>query len=179
MLLYEGSIEIDVPVGYTDISRLLGVHSYQRTFAKQGNKDDFVIIDVMHPVEQADMHIEDILRMNEIFTPSIQEIEYTSREFRKSIHMYMKKHKCTQKPIQRNKKEQEYEWIYTRLSGEVTKNDGEIKSVEIVIGITKYVLCDIVISVFKEETYTEQEIEDIKNMIKTIRVINHNAFIQQ
>lgn len=177
MLLYENSIDIKIPKGYRDISHLVAAQNYQYMFAGDSGQEEFLIIDLMQPVAEVDLHIEDILGMNDVDRPSIVSVEYTSDEFKRGIDTFLNKSSSKVSPRKVEKEGNALEWMFTRIDGYISRNDGKVRLMHIYIGVTKYVYSDIVISMFKEGPIEDGKEEEIRSMMKTVEVLNSDIFI--
>lgn len=177
MLLYDKSIEAPVPPEYKDISHLVAAPKYQYMFAGSAeDKDDFMLIDLMQPAIEVDLHIEEILTMNEVKKPAVASIEYTSGAFKESLEIFSSRYKSRASLVQ-VEKEGELDWVCVQINGNISRNDGITRHMRLVIGITRHSLADIVISMFKEETLPEERLAQVKEMVKKVRVIDPSIFI--
>jgi len=179
MLLYNRSIEIDVPESYRDISAQMVAQDYQYVLAREGDSENFMFIDLMRPHPDVDLHIEDIIQMNEIDMPTILEMSYTSQGFKKGIYMFLMKYKSQIKPKLEKREEGGLEWMFSQMEGEMTRNDGDTRRMFIVVGVAKYLACDVVISIFKEDMFTEREIDHARKMVREVKVLNNDLFIEE
>ncbi|OAG29036.1 hypothetical protein NEDG_01175 [Nematocida displodere] len=177
MLLYEDSIDIAVPEGYKNISHMMAAQNYQYMFAGDDETDNFMIIDLMQPIQEVDLHIEDILSMNDIVDPQIVSLKYTCASFKEGIGAFLAKYKSTIHPELVEKTAEGLNWMCAELEARVSRNDGVVRSIQITIGVTKYTLSDIVTSVFRE-TKNEKQEEAVRKMVQTIQVLNTDIFIQ-
>ncbi|KAI5189024.1 hypothetical protein NECID01_0379 [Nematocida sp. AWRm77] len=176
MLLYNSSIKIDIPEDYRDISFLLVGLDYQCMFTRDSSTDDFIIVDLMQSLEEIDLHIEDILGMNDVEECVVQSLEYTSPAFQEGISMFVSRRKCVESPKIVEKGPAVMEWMFSHTKGMVTRSDGRSRSLNIFIGVAKYSMADIVVSVFKEASVTSEEKESLKRIIQSIEVLNPDLF---
>lgn len=177
MLLYDNSIDINIPSSYEDISHLVAAQNYQYMFAGEFGQEEFLIVDLMQPVAEVDLHIEDILGMNDVDRPNVVMVEYTSNEFKQGIETFLNKFSSKIKPVQVEKELESLNWICVRIDGYISRNDGKVRLMHIYIGVTKYALSDIVISLFKEGPVCVEKEAQIKEMMRTVRVLNPDIFI--
>lgn len=177
MLLYDNAIEAAVPPEYKDISHLVAAPKYQYMFAGSAEKqDDFMLIDLMQPAVEVDLHIEEILTMNEVQKPVIAWIEYTSDIFKKNLDIFCSRYKC-RRSLQKVERDGELDWVCVQIDGNILRNDGITRHMRLIIGITRHPLSDIVVSMFKEETLPDEREKQIKQMVKQIRVLDPSIFI--
>lgn len=176
MLLYDGSIELDIPNRYQDISRLMAAQSYQCMFAGESETDDFLIVDLMQPIKEVDLHVEEILEMNNVESPEIITLEYTSPEFESGVKAFLAKYKGSVEASKVEKQEKEPEWMCTHLYGKISRNDGITRTLHMIIGVAKHELTDIVVSVFKESAVSKEAEEQIKQMLRNVKVHDPNIF---
>ncbi|KAI5179820.1 hypothetical protein NEOKW01_0283 [Nematocida sp. AWRm80] len=178
MLLYDNCVKINIPEEYKDISDYLAAMNYQYMFMAEIGKDYFLIVDLMQPVVEVDLHIEDILAMNDIKGPRIQEIEYSSEIFRKSLNIFIKKHssKIIPKPIQ--KATNGLDHVYMVINANISRKDGVLREMTIILGICKHKLADVIISIFVEGEIEEAKQAELKEMISTVEMVDTHVFTQ-
>ncbi|KAI5171200.1 hypothetical protein NEFER03_0602 [Nematocida sp. LUAm3] len=177
MQLYDESIEVDIPVRYKDISQLIAAQKYQYMFACDAqDTDNFLIVDLMQPVAEVDLHMEDILGMNDVEAPRIVSVVYTCEQFMKSINMFLARYKSKVIPERIENPSESLEWVSALIEGRVTRSDGVQRYIQIVVSIMKHSLSDIVISIFKEGNIREEEKEEILRMNRSVRVLNPCIF---
>ncbi|KAH9385936.1 uncharacterized protein NEMAJ01_0832 [Nematocida major] len=177
MLLYDESIDIKIPNEYKDISNLIAAQNYQYMFVGGSDQDEVLIVDLMQPVPDVDLHIEDILGMNDVDGATVISVEYTSDEFKQGIHTFLNKYRSKVGIVQRDRHPGMLNWMCTRIDGYISRNDGKVRRMHIYIGVTKHTLSDIVISLFKEGDIDQKQEESIKEMISTVQVINSDIFV--
>lgn len=176
MLLYDGSIELDIPARYRDISQLMAAQSYQCMFAGESETDDFLIVDLLQPIKEVDLHVEEILEMNNVEHPEVLSLEYTSPEFESGVKAFLAKYKGATKVGKVERQPKEPEWMCTHLYGKISRNDGVTRSLHMIIGVAKHELTDIVVSVFKESAVSKEAEEQIKQMLRNVKVLDPNIF---
>ncbi|KAI5186634.1 hypothetical protein NEHOM01_1602 [Nematocida homosporus] len=178
MLLYNKSLDIRVPTGYRDISDMIAAKMYQYMFVcDQDNYDDFLIIDLMEPKEQIDLHIEEIMDMNEIKQPKLLLVEYSTSQFAKSLNIFANKYKCRGVPREVEWPSDSQPWACVHIIGEIARSDGKPRQVNVLIGISKYQMSDIVISMFREGELALEKKEDFFHMVQTVEVIDPSIFV--
>ncbi|KAI5190823.1 hypothetical protein NEMIN01_1225 [Nematocida minor] len=177
MLLYDNSIDIRIPKEHKDISQLIAAQNYQYMFAGGSDQDEFLIVDLMQPVPEVDLHIEDILGMNDVDSAKVISIEYTSDGFKQGIDTFLHKYSSSAKPVKVEKEPNALDWMCARIDGYISRNDGKVRLMHIYIGVTKYTLSDIVISIFKEGVVSEEKEKEIQEMMRTVKVLNSDIFI--
>ncbi|KAI5166491.1 hypothetical protein NEIG_01705 [Nematocida sp. ERTm5] len=177
MLLYDNSIDIKIPKEHKDISHLIAAQNYQYMFAGGSEQDEFLIVDLMQPVPEVDLHIEDILGMNDVDGATVVSIEYTSKDFKRGIDTFLNKHRSSIKPSIVEKQPEMLDWMIAKIDGYISRNDGKVRLMHIYIGVTKYALSDIVLSLFKEGDINKEKEEEIHDMMSTVKVLNSDIFI--
>ncbi|KAI5133680.1 hypothetical protein NEAUS04_0527 [Nematocida ausubeli] len=179
MFLYDNSIDIKIPREHRDISQLIAAQNYQYMFAGGTDQDEFLIVDLMQPIPDVDLHIEDILGMNDVDGATVVSIQYTSTEFKRGIDTFLGKYRSSVRPVEVKKQPDMLDWMIAKVDGYISRNDGKVRLMHIYIGVTKYALSDIVLSLFKEGDVSAEKEAEIHEMMSTVKVLNSDIFITQ
>lgn len=179
MLLYDNSIEIDIPKKYQDISGMLQARDYQYIFFDPTSSgDNVLIIDLMEPEKDVSLHIEEIIHINDITAPQVIAASTTTQEDFSKIKAVSGKYMGPDPNLVDVADACTSRWAWVYLKGMVPNRARDRdKTLYVFVGINRHPLSDIVLSIFREQPITDEDVSAYARMLSDINLKNPELII--